>query len=159
MKHVVSPNYEHVKYAKQWGEYYTDACIWGCPGIMEKEPLVNWTGEIPKGCRPPGYDFSVSSTTPAKGMWDWNEIQPIHIDCERLPILKTPFFSEVIFFHAPSKSLIVTDSYWNYPRKDGKTNADYAELAQSLNLSNSDFGVWELAPDVGPIPFGSRYVL
>ena len=159
VKHVVSPNYEHVKYARQWGEYYKDANIWGCPGIMEKEPLVRWTGEIPAGCRPPGYEFNEESTKGKDNMWDWNELQPIHIDCERLPILRTPFFSEVVFYHVPSKSLLVTDSYWNYPRLDGITNANYADKAALCgDNEEKDFGVWELAPDVGRIPFSSRLV-
>jgi len=157
VKHVVSPNYEHVKYAKQWSEYYEDAYVWGCPGIMEKEPQVRWTSEIPFGCRPPGYDFEEKTTIALDGMWDWTELQPIHIDCERLPILRTPFFSEVLFYHAPSKSLLVTDAYWNYPRLDGKTNADYVNKASSSEDSEErDFGVWTLAPDVGRIPFSSR---
>ena len=159
VKHVVSPNYEHVKFAKQWADYYKDAKIWGCPGIMEKEPLVNWTGEIPIGCRPPGYDFPSSTSKSIDGMWDWEEVQPLHVDCERLPILGTPFFSEVVFYHKPSKTLLVTDTYWNYPRLDGKTNADYAKLVEyTTEGEDIDFGVWELAPDVGRIPIGSRYV-
>ena len=50
--HVVSPNYEHVKFAKKWGETYKDCKMWACPGMMAKEPDVRWTGEIPYGARP-----------------------------------------------------------------------------------------------------------
>jgi hypothetical protein len=32
--HVISPNYEHVKYAHQWAEQYPNAKMWGCPGMM-----------------------------------------------------------------------------------------------------------------------------
>ena len=44
VRHVVSPNYEHVKFAGMWGEAYPEACMWGCPGMMEREPDVRWTG-------------------------------------------------------------------------------------------------------------------
>lgn len=30
---VVSPNYEHVKYAKEWAEHYIDATMVACPGM------------------------------------------------------------------------------------------------------------------------------
>lgn len=47
VKHVVSPNYEHVKYAKDWQKVYINANFWACPGLAEREPDVKWTGEIP----------------------------------------------------------------------------------------------------------------
>jgi len=51
VKHVVSPNYEHVKYAKEWQEAFPEANMWACPGLMEKEPQVQWAGEIPYSAR------------------------------------------------------------------------------------------------------------
>ena len=53
---LVGPNYEHVMFAKQWADYYKDAKI--------------WTGEIPIGCRPPGYGFPPSSSKSIDDMWD-----------------------------------------------------------------------------------------
>ena len=53
--HVISPNYEHVKYAKIWADHYPDAKVWGCPGLPDREAGVRWTGEIPHGARPPGF--------------------------------------------------------------------------------------------------------
>lgn len=111
--HVVSPNYEHVKFASQWSNQYPDANMWGCPGIMEREPEVRWTGEIPYGTRPPG--FAKSNGAEAGGrngnMWDWEELQPLHIDTEANPFTGKPFFNEVVFYHAPSKTLLTTDLY------------------------------------------------
>lgn len=170
--HVVSPNYEHVKYAYQWAEKYTNACIWGCPGLMEREPLVKWTGELPYGTRPPGYVPGVgegeppAKTTGKNGecMWDWNEIQPLHVDAEVNPFTGRPFFNEIVFYHTPSKTLLCTDTFWNYPRPDGVPNANYAEIpggSASPTINNEtgeeerDFGAWELAPEVGKVPFGS----
>ena len=154
VKHVVSPNYEHVKFAYQWAERYPDANIWGCPGLMEREPNVRWTGEIPYGTRPPGWpeaSSSSSSITKPEAMWDWSEICPMHVDVEVNPFTGKPFFNEVVFYHPKSKTLLTTDTFWNYPGA-GKPNVEFA----SLPGADQDFGEWELAPDVGDIPLGSR---
>lgn len=153
VKHVVSPNYEHVKFAYQWAERYPDANIWGCPGLMEREPNVRWTGEIPYGTRPPGWPETSSSSSNAKpeAMWDWNEIRPMHVDVEVNPFTGKPFFNEVVFYHPKSKTLLTTDTFWNYPGAR-KPNVEFA----SLPGADQDFGEWELAPDVGDIPLGSK---
>ena len=71
-------------------------------------------------------------------------MQPLHIDIEKNPFTGKPFFNEVVYFHKPSKCLIMTDLFWNYPG-DGVPNSQY-----SRNDS------WELAPVVDEVPFGSR---
>ena len=74
--------------------------------------------------------------------WDGEVLQAIHIDMERNPFTGKPFFNEVIFYHKPSKSLIVTDLFWNYPADE---------------IPNSQFekdDTWDLAPRV-KIPFGT----
>ncbi|KAL3801658.1 hypothetical protein HJC23_013163 [Cyclotella cryptica] len=157
--HVISPNYEHVKYAKSWGEHFTTASMWGCPGLMEREPQVRWTGEIEYHARPVGYaewsgvqNHEIEVERDDK-TWDRNELQPLHIDVEVNPFTGRPFFNEVIFYHPRSKTLLVTDLYWNYPRGDGVTNA---QVTDEIGVDVDDFGVWELAPSVGEIPLGSR---
>jgi len=161
VKHVVSPNYEHVKYAKQWADQYPNANIWGCPGLMERETHVRWTGELPFDCRPPTYNDS-KATTSKENMWDWNEIQPLHLNIETNPFTGKPFFNEVLFYHAPSKSLLTTDFYWNYPSSTGITNEEHESLpgGSKSKLANEeeglDFGVWKLAPKVDEVPTGSR---
>jgi hypothetical protein len=123
--HVISPNYEHVKYASQWAGQYPSAKMWGCPGLMEREPNMRWTGEVPFGARP--LRFAKKDATEEAGksngeMWDWEELHLLHIDTEVNQFTGRPFFNEVVFYHAPSKTLLVTDLYWNYPRGDGVTN-------------------------------------
>jgi hypothetical protein len=151
VKYVVSPNYEHVKFAPQWSTAFSGAEMWGCPGLAERMPTVDWKGEIPQHCRPPGYygggeaaknqeNDALLSLIP----WDTNVLQPLHVDVEVNPFTGKPFFNEVVYFHHPSKTLITTDLYWNYPR-DG--------------VPNSQFGrndAWELAPQVPAVPWGSR---
>jgi len=145
--------------------------MWGCPGLMEREPDIRWTGEVPYGARPPG--FAMKGTTAAveggggssdnDEMWDWEELQPLHVDTEVNPFTGRAFFNEVVYYHAPSKTLLTTDLYWNYPRGDGVTNGQIMDelAAKGIIIENNDgegddFGGWELAPNVGDIPFGSK---
>jgi hypothetical protein len=158
--HVISPNYEHVKYAKQWGDKFTEANMWGCPGLMEREEQVRWTGEIGFHARPSGFakwsglSEEVEVAKDPK-MWDWDELQPLHVDVEVNPFTGRPFFNEVVFYHPESKTLLTTDLYWNYPRGDGVTNGQVVDEMGGVR-NQEDYGVWQLAPDVGDIPLGSR---
>lgn len=137
VKYVVSPNYEHLKYAPQWSQAYPDAFMWGCPGLAERMPEIQWAGEIPSHItRPDGMSL--------ENCWDFETISPLHLDMEVNPFTGKPFFNEVIFYHAPSKTLMTTDLYWNYPTPDGVPNS---------HLGGSE---WELAPAVDAIPIGSR---
>ena len=61
VKWVVSPNYEHIKYAREWSERFPKAIMIACPGLMEREPDV-YKVEIPFGIRPGDN---------APGLWDW----------------------------------------------------------------------------------------
>jgi hypothetical protein len=157
--HVISPNYEHVKYAQSWGEHFKDAKMWGCPGIMEKEPQVRWSGEIGYHARPKGYASGSgkheNEIGRSEGMWNWEELQPLHIDVEVNPFTGKAFFNEVVFYHTRTQTLILTDLYWNYPRGDGITNGQVEDEMGGVK-NEGDFGVWELAPNVGDIPFGSK---
>jgi hypothetical protein len=68
----------------------------------------------------------------------------LHVDVEVNPATGKPFFNEVIYFHTPSKTLMVTDLWWNYP---------------ASTVPNSQYGrndAWELAPVVSEVPLGSR---
>jgi len=147
VKHVVSPNYEHVKYAKQWAEAYPEANMWACPGMMEKEPEVRWTGEIPFGCRPESWSKGTPTSYPPN-FWDTSLIQPLHVDTEAVPVLNIAFFNEVIFYHVPSQTLLTTDFYWNYPAPNGVPNSNYEPSEEN--------GPWPLSPSVEKIPFGSK---
>ena len=137
VKYVVSPNYEHLKFAPQWFAAYPDAFMWGCPGLSERKPEIKWEGEIPPHITRPG-GVSLANC------WDFSAISPLHLDMEVNPFTGKPFFNEVIFYHLPSKTLLTTDVFWNYPTADGIPNSHLGGSA------------WELAPPVDSIPFGSR---
>eukprot|EP01024_Parvocaulis_polyphysoides_P061550 TRINITY_DN6824_c0_g1_i2.p1 TRINITY_DN6824_c0_g1~~TRINITY_DN6824_c0_g1_i2.p1 ORF type:complete len:294 (-),score=16.28 TRINITY_DN6824_c0_g1_i2:69-857(-) len=99
VKHIVSPNYEHVKYAGQWMQSYPQAKGYACPGLMEKLPELPFAQEV--------------TNDPPK---EWlGEIDCVFLDYEYNPFTRKPFFNEVVFVHRPSCTLIVSDLYWNYP--------------------------------------------
>jgi len=149
--YVVSPNYEHLKFASQWAREYPDAKMWACPGLPERMPEISWAGEIPSGIRPSSWKRDNSKVLVNKVevsyCWDLDEIQPLHIDVEVNPATGKAFFNEVVFYHKPSQTLITTDFFWNYPQPDGIPNS---------NIPNSPVYDWELAPKLDSIPIKSR---
>lgn len=144
VKYVVSPNYEHVKFASAWYQAYPNAQIWGCPGLSERVASVDWTGEIPYHYRPSSWRNNDERDDADSIGWDANVIQPLHLDCEINPFTGRPFFNEVIFFHSPTKTLMTTDLFWNYP-VSGPPNAQ-------LGRANDE---WELAPSTD-VPWKSQ---
>ena len=103
VKHIVTPNTEHLTWARDWIQAYPDAISYACPGLMERKPEI-------------GYDFEVG-TDGAPSAWG-GEFDLCWIEEERSPFKllgDRPFFSEVVFVHKPSRVLLVTDLWWNYP--------------------------------------------
>lgn len=147
VRHIVAPNYEHVKYAGQWKQAYPAADAWACPGLADREPQVTWSGEVLAGYRPASFGGGPAAVMAAPlppGMWDAGAIETLQIDVEVNPFTGKPFFNECIFYHRPSKSLITTDLFWNYP---------------ASGVPNAQFGrddSWELAPTVPEVPWSSR---
>lgn len=76
VKYIVSPNFEHLKYAKQWSNEYPEAFMWGCPGLSEKLVDIKWEGEIPYGLTRP------LEADNLQNCWDFNVIVPLHLDME-----------------------------------------------------------------------------
>lgn len=157
---ICAANYEHVKYANLWHINYPHAHMWACPGLMERMPEIAWRGEIPHGARPPGFRGTTSPTTPTTSVdngWDISNsvLQWLHIDVEHNPFTGRPFFNEVIFYHVPTKTLLTTDLFWNYPASDGIPNSDYRYSVSSGSQQPRN-DAWELAPRVDSIPFSSQ---
>lgn len=76
VKYIVSPNYEHLKYARQWNDEYPEAFMWGCPGLSQRLPDIEWEGEIPYGLTRPSESDNLSNC------WDFDVIVPLHLDME-----------------------------------------------------------------------------
>ncbi|CAJ1358933.1 unnamed protein product [Effrenium voratum] len=117
VRHIVSPNFEHVKWAKPWKEAFPEAVLWGTPGMRAKFPEIPYDQELP-----------VSGESP------WPGMEICFADCERTPILGTPFFNEVIFYHKPSSTMMCTDIFWNYPEDVPKGSALWKFLMDKIYL-------------------------
>jgi len=98
--YIISPNYEHLKYASQWNKQYPNAKMIACPGLPEKMNDINWSIELNHNLP----DNLIDS------------IDSIWFDCES--VLGKPFFNEIIFYHKKSKTCIMTDIWWNYPSNE-----------------------------------------
>jgi len=135
---LVSPNYEHLKYIKQWSDKYPESKKLACPGLKYRMPEISWThefGDENNDC-PNGFEY-------------------IWFDCEVNPFTGKPFFNEVVFFHRQSKAVFMADTFWNYPSTD---------LPNYFNIEGT--GAVHKCPKVGEIkedlvpsvsfPFGSR---
>ncbi|CAM9770573.1 unnamed protein product, partial [Heterosigma akashiwo] len=139
--HVVSPNYEHVKYAQNWIEAYPDAISYGCPGMKQQEPDIA---------------FQVGRVWFWEDTISWlDEIDCCWFDCEHNPFTRKPFFNEVLFHHRESKTLLTTDLYWNYPSgpdvpfgtKAWKFGMDEVYLPFYKNLMITDKGEFQKRVD------------
>ena len=92
VKYIVSPNYEHLKYARQWSEYFPEAFMWGCPGLSQMLPDIEWEGEIPYGLTRP------SESDNLENCWDFDVILPLHLNMEvRAPDVKEQYESYLLF--------------------------------------------------------------
>lgn len=128
VEHVVAPNYEHVKYAASWRAAFPDATLWGCPGLAEKEPDVPVDREL------------AGDEAPA----EWGgAVDVCWFDCEHNPFTRKPFFNEVVFLHAPSGTLVVTDVFWSYPE-------------EGLPLGSR---AWKFGMDDIYLPFYKRFMI
>lgn len=101
VRHIVAPNYEHVKWAQQWRDAYPEATLWGTPGMMEKLPEISFHRELSRQEKAPHA---------------WGGVLEVALfDCESVPIIDAPFFSEMVFHHVPTRTLICTDTFWSWP--------------------------------------------
>mmetsp|Transcript_26219 Transcript_26219/g.43427 ORF Transcript_26219/g.43427 Transcript_26219/m.43427 type:complete len:311 (-) Transcript_26219:250-1182(-) len=110
IKHIVTPNTEHQKFAPSWVLAFPDAVSYACPGLRERKPGV-WTRSLSELLDEPSGVTSMQPPT------EWGGVLSICWLRDRVPLTSTPFFNEVVFCHLPSKTLIVSDLWWNYPDK------------------------------------------
>ena len=116
--HIVTPNTEHQKFAPSWILEYPDAKSFSCPGLREKKPEIGWQSSLAELLD--GTDGVASAAPPAV----WGGALELCWVRDQVPLTgalgSIPFFNEVVFFHRPSKTLIVTDLWWNYPRETSR---------------------------------------
>ena len=97
---VVAPNFEHLKFTGQWQDAYPTARVVGPPGVAERLPDVRVDDEL--AAPPPPY-------------WPRELQYAVLDDVEVNPLTNRAFFNEIVLVHAPSRTLITADLFWNYP--------------------------------------------
>jgi len=136
VRHIVTPNTEHQKYAPVWFIEYPDATSWACPGLREKKPEAGWQRSLVELLDGPGGLTSASPPSAWGGAIDLCWIR------DKIPLSPGwPFFNEVVFCHRPSKTLIVTDLWWNYPANGQETTPAVTQVPLSSRL-------WKAGMDV-----------
>lgn len=93
VKHLVSPNRIHYWWINQWSIAYPDAIKWASPGSQKAALQQGW-----------GFDRDLVNTPdPA-----WSA------DVDQLIVTGSRLLEEVVFFHKPSKTLILADLIENF---------------------------------------------
>ena len=92
---ILAPNLLHHMSIHRARETFPQATLWGVPGLKEKRADVPWDKVL----------------TPESWSYD-DEIQMISID-------GIPARNEVVFFHRGSKTLVVTDLFFNITKPRG----------------------------------------
>ncbi len=86
VRHLVAPNCLHHLFLKDWVDAYPEARLYAPAGLGKKRKDLN-------------IDEELTGQAPAA----WSE------EMDQCSIAGTPWLSEIVFFHRPSKTLIVTD--------------------------------------------------
>ena len=158
VKHIIAPNYEHLRYTEQWSKKYPDAFMYACPGLPPRMPEVN-------------FDFEFGKTD-VDGTF-LESVEFVWMNCETNPATGRPFFNEIVFYHKQSKTLMASDSLWNYP--EGSMPNFYGiegigtlhECPKVPLSSNSNIEVkvpfgtrlWKAGMDKVYLPFYKRFMI
>ena len=138
---VISPNYEHLKFANQWNDKYPNAKMVACPGLPLRILDVPWSLELTVD--------EVSSVF-------MDSLEYVHFDCELNPFTNKPFFNEIVFFHKKSKTLFMSDVFWNYPSSTLPNYVGIEETGKIHECSKVPISYTSnLLPEV-KVPFGTR---
>lgn len=89
VRHLIAPNWIHYAWLPEWQKRFPDALAWACPGVVERAATRGMTLET---------DHQLDDRAPE----DWAG----QID-QRLA--DSGFHREAVFFHRPSRTLVLTD--------------------------------------------------
>jgi hypothetical protein len=157
VKHIIAPNYEHLKYIKEWAIRYPKASLYACPGLPERLPDVDWDVEFGAEINKPN-EKDVKDINEKPISEDFSDsIEWLWLDCEKNPFTGRPFFNEVVFFHKKSKTFFCADAFWNYPSRKrmnyfGVSNTGTIHQCSKVSITGS--GGSNTFPDI-KVPFGS----
>lgn len=112
VQHVLSPNKIHNQGLESFAKAFPEAQIWASPGLVERLPDVSFSGTL--------------EDTPHD---DWADV------LDQRTTKGNEFFSEVVFFHHASKTLIVADLVENISNETVK-----GSIAQAAAKAGHVFG-------------------
>jgi len=113
VRYVVCPNQFHYKFVRDYYVAYKDAEIYAAPGLANKRKELNFHGALADKPHDP-----------------WKD----HL--EHILFQGAPSLNEIVFFHKPSKTLILTDLASNV----GPTSAPGLRTWVKLNGQYGEFG-------------------
>jgi hypothetical protein len=91
VEYLISPNKLHHLFLSEWLSVYPDAKCYAAPGLAQKRHDINFTKQL--------------SNSSEK---EWED------EIEQIIFQGSPLMEEVVFFHASSKTLILTDLIENF---------------------------------------------
>ena len=91
VRHLVAPGTFHHLHVGAWQTRYPEATTWAAPGLPSR---------YPERC----FDRELTDVAPA----DWRD------DIEQVVFLGSKVMLEVVFFHRPSRTLLITDIVQNH---------------------------------------------
>jgi hypothetical protein len=95
LEHIVAPNTLHHLYLPPWIARFPEAKVWGAPRLAAKRPDVAFDGELGDMPNP---------------MWA--------ADLDQVDFKGSRALREIVFFHRPSKTTIITDIVQNHDPAD-----------------------------------------
>ncbi|KOO22351.1 hypothetical protein Ctob_007682 [Chrysochromulina tobinii] len=102
---------------------------WACPSLREKKPEVGWRSSLDELL---DASNGLTSVSPPSA---WGGVLQLCWIKDKVPLsLGVPFFNEVVFCHTPSRTLIVTDLWWNYPGSREDVEGRAADVPLSTRL-------------------------
>jgi Domain of unknown function (DUF4336) len=98
VKHIIAPNLYHYLFAANFKTLYPNALFWAAPGLTAKKP-----------------DLSIDHTIPTDGQMIWDGLESIFFAGFRTFGLRGfDALNESVFFHAASRTLILTDTAFHF---------------------------------------------
>ncbi|KLV04671.1 hypothetical protein ABT56_14165 [Photobacterium aquae] len=95
VRYLIAPNHLHHLFLQEWQQAYPNAISYGTKEVINKREGLHFGGELVSG-----------------GDYPWKG------ELESLLFTGSPLMEECVFFHHPSRTLIVTDLIENFPPSD-----------------------------------------
>ena len=98
VNHIIAPNLYHYLFAANFKHLYPNAKFWAAPGLEAKKP-----------------DLSIDRTIKGEANSLWNGLEYVFFDGFRtLSLGGFDSLNECVFFHAASRTLILTDTAFHF---------------------------------------------